>query len=314
MKIIDVRPQQDLSDRYPPNEPIADIFAFGSDTTLIYYWASFKKPVEIDGKDYEWKDLMGLVSEIEATAPDLNWDRHGSTRASRDPSGALLLEAWLHQYKWSGARTLYTPSTEALVVAAMDRGLLKSKSEVYLGNWAGVQRYEYLGVAKEIKQPTGPMRLWHGTSTFRIDDIMELGVLPNMEERRRGKGKKDTVYFSASKMRAANFADQCVKCDNKKGVDSEFKKRYPGKKIEPILLEVVVPEGLFGNLVADEDWMNLVEYEIKKCGRAVEPHDRSQWANSLKEFGQIGLMHGLPPAHIVGPVERPKTVRYSELK
>jgi hypothetical protein len=280
-KTLDLRSEQSTTH---VDKPLASFYILGEEVTFIFSWCDFQMQGSIKNRFNSWSDLLRMA---DAHAESSRFPQMSSTDAFLDPQGNLLIDAWRDDWKWGRARSSVSPETVPYIKEAIARGVIRPATQVYLGNWASLEKYSYLGVAGEITSVdySKGIQVWHGTSSKRLTSIRRNGIKPNVGGRRQGNGKPNTVYFSSSWFRAKYFAEDTARCDNK-GRDKKL------KPFKPVILVTVISPDRYTDLIADDDWNNLCLFEKIP----VEP---SNWKSSFIEFGQIGMLHGFDKTHLV---------------
>src|SRR5262249_54081270 len=80
---------------------------------------------------------------------------------------------------WGGDRNRYSKDVAATAQALLDRGVATPSMPIWLGNWAANEG-EHVGSMRSLTAETKRRQLvlFHGTDTFRLEQIMQGGLKP----------------------------------------------------------------------------------------------------------------------------------------
>ncbi len=153
------------------------------------------------------------------------------TEISLRRDGNILISENADDFSFGGIRSQYNKDVSNICRAILDRGLATPETKVYIGNWArDASEAELLGTIKQLcnlKELPNQIVLYHGTSSYRLEWIMEHGLTSVNKELRIWTGNRkdpiknrdgndNAIFLTPSKNRADYYANQAVKQDNRK--------------------------------------------------------------------------------------------------
>jgi hypothetical protein len=136
-----------------------------------------------------------------------------------------------------------------VVRALHDRGVASLSAPIWLGNWAA-NKGEHIGTVRSILATETQVRrtitLFHGTDTFRLQQIMRTGLRAvGLEQRVWNKGgaekvrpehREEAVYLTASRPQAEYYARKAVNIDRARfGPEGRRKFRYNIQQTEDLI-------------------------------------------------------------------------------
>ena len=195
------------------NAPRTHLVLTKAGGVIVYYYA--------DHNTIEWKDLLELlhreVDPVQGDIFDLVVKGTG-----------YLLDRSRTTGNWSGDRNRYSADLIQLAQMLLDRGVATKNTPIWIGNWAANEG-EHIGTAGSIvAKNTTPrqIRLFHGTDTFRLAQIMKTGLKAmafddrvwnhTSLDKQRPEHRDEAVYLTASRPQAEYYAKKAVNTDRKR--------------------------------------------------------------------------------------------------
>lgn len=264
---------------YNGQTPPALLVMTKGEGAVIYNWAN--------GNTIEnWQELHakvenGMDRSVQSDITQICLYRNGYIINSRLGTG-----------KWTGHRTKHTDDIVPMLKALKERGLADNSTPIWFGNWANRQGTSAGSLGKILDFHAKPMTrltLYHGTSSYRAEEIMKSGLRPlDRDERIWKKVHKETpahraesIYLTASLEQAEYYANQSS------GVDKRRKNLDSNGKCTPVILTVTLGINDMAKLVADDDHM------MSNDGASL-----ADWKDSLSRMGQVAYKGSLPPSRI----------------
>ena len=197
-------------------------------------------------------------------------------------NNSLILPSSSDSTKWSGQRNAYTDDINEIVDILYYNKVIDDQTKIYIGNWAS-KKGKLIGNIKQFKEKhdiPNQLVVYHGTSSDRVDDILEQGLKPVEMKLRQWKYKakwhpeynKESIYLTVDKWQATYYARKAVNVARNKGY----------KKIAPVVLKIVIDKKYYDNLRPDDDY-------IVKSG-----NKSATWMDSIKNFSQIAYVGTIP--------------------
>jgi hypothetical protein len=100
---------------------------------------------------------------------------------------------------------------------------------------------------------------------------------------------RNSIPYAKTDKERAKWQDKLEKATRAKEIIEKL--RGHADKIEPVILQIVLPRREFKHLFADDDYMG-------KMARAGTPADPRDWRHSLSDFAQIAYQGTIPPEMI----------------
>lgn len=246
---------------------------------IIYNWAS--------GNTIEnWQELYKHVNDQMDTSVQKDMTQICLYR------NGYIINSRLGDGRWTGHRTKHTPDIVAILKAIKDRGLGENSTPIWFGNWASRSGDSAGSLGKLLAfhaKPLTRLTLYHGTSSYRAEEIMKNGLNPvSRNERiwtRTHKGtpahRDGSIYLTASLEQAEYYAQKAISVDKRRhNYDSN------GEYI-PVVLTCTLGTADMSKLVADDDHM------MANDGATLE-----DWRDSLGRMGQVAYKGSLAPQRI----------------
>lgn len=266
---------KDYNGRTPP----ALLVLTKGEGAIIYNWATGNK-IE------NWQELYAKVEAamdrtVQTDITQICLYRNG-----------FIIASSLGDTKWAGRRNEHTQDTYPILKALKERGLAENSTPIWFGNWASRSGQSVGSVGKLLAahaKPLTRLTLYHGTSSYRAEEIMKSGLRPlDRDERIWKKVHKETpahraesIYLTASLEQAEYYANQSS------GVDKRRKNLDSNGKCTPVILTVTLGINDMAKLVADDDHM------MSNDGASL-----ADWKDSLSRMGQVAYKGSLPPSRI----------------
>ena len=286
----------------------------GRKVAVLYRWGN-----NYEGNTLEWTDYGKPVGNPTVLG-SIGSGGHGDVLS---PRGNVIIDPTVDDSKWSGKINRYSPELMQKIADMLEAGVLREEAKVYLGNWARKDGV-FIGNAGQLVRKHKPAQqrralvLYHGTSSFRLPDVMQNGLSPQSGaaiawKRETKKGSTphrfESVYLTADKEQAIYYANKATRVDRYQianagpawtsyyyrgdepdGRDGREKYREAKQarhRPKPVLLQVIVPATEYKRLRVDDDYW-------KSKGRAqnLDPWD------SLAQFSQVALVGSIPPEWI----------------
>lgn len=246
---------------------------------IIYNWA--------DGNRIEnWQELYKHVNDqmdtsVQADMTQICLYRNG-----------FIIASSLGDGKWSGRRNEHTQDTYPILKALKERGLAENSTPIWFGNWASRTGESAGSLGKLLAahaKPLTRLTLYHGTSSYRAEEIMKTGLNPvGKDERIWTRTHKETpqhraeaIYLTAAMSQAEYYAGKAVNVDKRrKNLDSQ------GQCV-PVILTCTLGTKDMTKLVADDDHLMMND------GATLE-----DWRDSLGRMGQVAYKGSLAPQRI----------------
>lgn len=251
-----------------------------TDKTVLYEWAEFdncgQKPKTSSPILKDWPALLNFCRE-NALFESLDCTALFRPYGSND----LIIDDSRDSYKWSAARTVYSPETKPALLALLDRGLIDLQTNVFFGNWALADGLLEGTVGDILGRDTQKLVLYHGTSSHRLKSIRKRGLRPTPEVDRvwprPKRHKTPAVFLSGSLERALYFTRETVKHD--KAALIKAGKREEAKLVSHAIVRVELDRNT--PCIVDDDWIDSPNFK------------EGTWETSLMEFGQVGVLKGI---------------------
>lgn len=164
-------------------------------------------------------------------------------------------------------------------------------------------QFKDVDIAQVWKSSKEFVTLYHGTSSYFLNDILTNGILPrNLTEHHnweKAPSNEDIIYLT-NKWHY-NYAYHTTETLLEKKYGEEWHKISEAQwwltlNPVPIYVECKVPKEL---LIADEDifYSNFMRAKIKSCVRQNKPLSLT-WDESLSQYGTVGVFGGIIPSAI----------------
>lgn len=276
--VEDLRDPSYVSD-YNGHTPPALMVLTTGEGAIIYNWAN--------GNTIEnWQELHAKVEaamdrSVQEDITQICLYRNG-----------YIINSRLGQGKWSGHRTKHTPDIVKILKAIKERGLGENSTPIWFGNWANRTGQSAGSLGKLLAfhaKPLTRLTLYHGTSSYRAEEIMKTGLNPVERGERIWKHvhrdtpehRAESIYLTASLDQAEYYARNAAKIDKRrKNLDASGNS-------EPVVLTCTLGTADMKKLVADDD--HLMGNE----GATLE-----DWKDSLGRMGQVAYKGSLAPQRI----------------
>lgn len=243
---------------------------------VIYNWA--------DGNIEQWRELYAKVEatmdrSVQSDITQICLFRNGYIINSRLGDGA-----------WTGHRTKHTDDIVTILKGLKERGLAENSTPIWFGNWASGTGESAGSLGKLLAHHAKPLTrltLYHGTSSYRAEEILKQGLIPvERSQRIWTKTHKQTpvhraesIYLTASLDQAQFYANKAVNVDKRRSKHDEG-------EIVPVILTCTLGTKDMEKLVADDDHI---------ANNGGSPED---WRASLSGMGQVAYKGSLPPSRI----------------
>ena len=248
-----------------------------TDKTVLYEWADFdncgQKPKTSSPILKDWSALLDFCKENSLYECTALFRPYGSND--------LIIDDSRDSYKWSAARTVYSPETKPALLALLDRGLIDLQTRVFFGNWALADGLLEGTVSDILERDEQKLVLYHGTSSLRLKSIRTKGLRPTPEVEkvwsRPKRHKTPAVFLSGSLERALYFTRETVKHD--KAALTKAGKKDEAKLVTHAIVRVELDRNT--PCIMDDDWVDSPDFK------------EGTWETSLAEFGQVGVLSGV---------------------
>ena len=264
---------------YDGGRPAAFIVLTKDGGGILYNWGN--------GNTIEWKELYAKVeSEMDTSV------QKDMTQIAIHRNG-FMIDQSLGDARWSGSRTKHTPDIVAILKELKKRGVGEISTPIWFGNWANKSTARSAGSLGKLldfhAKPLTRLTMYHGTSSYRAEEIMKNGLRPLPKDERIWKKvhretpahRAEAIYLTAALNQAEYYAEQASKMDKRrKNLDSN------GESV-PVILTCTLGVADMKKLAADDDHLMLND------GSTLE-----DWRDSLQRMGQVAYKGSLPPSRL----------------
>lgn len=154
------------SKRYYINKPRTHIVLTKNNGTIIYFYDH--------ANTIDWRELLPILQK------EIDNNLQSDTNGIVVHDTGFLIDRSRMFGTWSGDRNKYSSDLVSVAQALVDRGLATKSTPLWIGNWAA-NKGEHIGTVGSIISRTElPSRitLYHGTSNFRLQNILKDGLQP----------------------------------------------------------------------------------------------------------------------------------------